>query len=347
MSAFIGSIGMPQVVAGIMVIALNAYALLGGADFGGGVWDLLATGPRREAQREHIATSLAPIWEANHVWLILVVVLLFTAFPGAFQALAIVLHIPLTIMLVGIVLRGTAFVFRSYGSRTVVQRQRWGLTFAVASVVTPIILGMIIGALVSGDVGIAAKDVDGGKATFGQVFVMPWIGIFPLVVGLMALALFAFLAAVYLAYGASDVELREDFRRRALGSAVAVFLLAGLSLLVGHHTAPSVTTGITGAAWAIPLQLLTAVAAIGAVAALWRRDYRIARAAAGAQVTCIIWGWALSQYPYVVPDTLTIDDTAAPRETLVLLLVGLAIGGLILIPSLRYLYRLFGRPTRA
>ncbi len=347
MTSFFASIGMPEIVAGIMVVALNAYALLGGADFGGGVWDLLASGPRREAQRDHIATSLAPIWEANHVWLILVVVLLFTAFPSAFQALAIVLHIPLTIMLVGIVLRGSAFVFRSYGSRSARQRRRWGLTFAIASVVTPIVLGMAIGALVSGDVGAAARALQSGGATFGQVFVAPWLAAFPVIVGLMALALFAFLAAVYLAYGTSDEGLREDFRRRALAAAVTVFVLAALSLVVGHRAAPSVATGVSGAAWAIPLHIVTAIAAVAAIAALWRRSYHAARIAAAAQVTFILWGWALSQYPYVVPNTLTIDDAAAPRVTLVLLLIGLAIGALILIPSLRYLYRLFARPTRA
>ena len=132
------AVGLPDVVAALMLVALTAYVLTGGADFGGGVWDLLASGPRKEAQRDHIATSLAPIWEANHVWLIVVVVMLFTGFPAAFSALSIVLHIPLTIMLIGIVLRGSAFVFRSYGARTKVQRHRWGAAFAVASIITPI-----------------------------------------------------------------------------------------------------------------------------------------------------------------------------------------------------------------
>jgi hypothetical protein len=117
MSAFLASIGLPEIVAALMVLALNAYVLMGGADFGGGLWDLLASGPRRDAQRALIADSIAPIWEANHVWLIVVVVVLFTGFPVAFGTLATVLHIPIALMLIGIVLRGSAFVFRSYGSR--------------------------------------------------------------------------------------------------------------------------------------------------------------------------------------------------------------------------------------
>jgi len=132
MSAFVASIGLPEIVAALMVLALNAYALMGGADFGGGLWDLLASGPRRDAQRALIADSIAPIWEANHVWLIVVVVVLFTGFPVAFATLGTVLHIPISLMLIGIVLRGSAFVFRSYGSRDRSRRKQWGLTFAIA-----------------------------------------------------------------------------------------------------------------------------------------------------------------------------------------------------------------------
>lgn len=341
MSAFFASLGLPEVIAGLMVVALNAYALTGGADFGGGVWDLLASGATRDAQREQIAASLAPVWEANHVWLIVVVVVMFTAFPLAFQEIAIVLHIPLTIMLVGIVLRGSAFVFRSYGTRTETGRARWGTTFAIASVVTPVILGVVIGALATGDVGAAARQVAAGSFSFSQVFVASWVGAFPITIGLFALALFAFLAAVYLAYGARDPDLQDVFRRRALGAAIAVFILAAAGLFVSHAEAPRVARGVAGSPWSLPLHVLTAIVAIGAMVALVRRSYGLARIAAAAQVTFILWGWALSQYPYIVPDTATIRDSAAPRPTLVLLFLGLCIGTLILFPALRYLFRLF------
>ena len=126
MTSLLGTLGLPEIIAGIMVLALNAYVLTGGADFGGGVWELLASGPRRDAQRALVAHEIGPIWEANHVWLILVVVVLFTAFPAAFATLGIVLHIPLSLMLAGIVLRGSSFVFRSYGSRDDASQRRWG-----------------------------------------------------------------------------------------------------------------------------------------------------------------------------------------------------------------------------
>jgi cytochrome d ubiquinol oxidase subunit II len=339
MSAFFASLGLPEVIAGVMVVALNAYVLMGGADYGGGLWDLLATGPRRDAQRALIADSLAPIWEANHVWLIVVVVMLFTAFPSVYATLATVLHIPLTLLLVGIVLRGSAFVIRSYGRNSESGRRRWGLAFAIASTVTPVLLGMTIGALASGNVAGAFAQI--GSASFVAVFVAPWLNAFTIAVGLFALALFAFLAAVYLAVAAKDAAVQDDFRRRALAAAFAVFLLAAAALLLARSAAPRVAQGVIGSDWALVLHLCTGAAAIVAIVALWRRTYRIARIAAAAQVSLILWGWVLAQFPFIVPPSLTIQQAAAPRVTLELLSVGLLLGAVVLIPSLRYLFRTF------
>ena len=339
MSDWLGTIGLPEVIAGVLMLALNAYVLTGGADYGGGVWDLLASGPRRAAQRELVASSIAPIWEANHVWLIVVVVMLFTAFPAAFGTLGVVMHIPLTLMLIGIVLRGSAFVFRSYGSRQRRDAHRWGLAFAIASVVTPILLGMVIGALSSGAVGQASTRV--GAASFADVFVRPWLAPFPVAVGLFALALFAFLAAVYLTIEARDPAVREDFRRRALLAAGGVCALAAIALALSTGAAPRVAAGVVTAPWSLMLHIFTGVAALTAIASLWLRRYRLARLAAGAQVSLILWGWALAQFPFVIPTTVAIRQAAAPRITLELLAVGLAGGAIILLPSLRYLFRTF------
>src|SRR4051812_12394949 len=336
------TIGLPQIIAALIIIALTAYVLTGGADFGGGLWDLLASGARRDAQRAHIAESLAPIWEANHVWLIVVVVMLFTAFPIAFSTLAIVLHIPLTLMLIGIVLRGSAFVFRSYAATDAAGRRRWGAAFAFASVLTPVFLGMIVGAIASDQVGSASRLLPSDES-FVSVFVGAWVGWFPLATGALTLSVFAFLAAVYLAYNATEPDLQEDFRLRALASAAAVFVVAAVALVASHRAAPRIAAGVTTGAFAIPLHVLTGAAAIAAIYALWRRNYRVARIAAGAQVTGILWGWALAQYPYVIPDVLTIDAAAALRATLVLLLIGLAAGAAILLPALRYLFKIFAR----
>src|SRR5687767_10332630 len=186
-------------VAACLLLALTAYVLLGGADFGGGVWDLLAGGPRRREQRALIADAIGPIWEANHVWLILVVVLLFTCFPAAFARLMTVLHIPLTLMLIGIVLRGSAFTFRTYDSHRDDVQRRWGRVFAVASAITPVLLGICIGAIAQGRVSNASTG-----AHPVNVFFLSWYTPFAFSVGLLTLALFAYLAAVYL-----TVEARE------------------------------------------------------------------------------------------------------------------------------------------
>jgi cytochrome bd ubiquinol oxidase subunit II len=340
MRELFSTFGLPELVAAIMVLALNAYVVMAGADFGGGVWDLLATGPRRENQRALIASSIGPVWEANHVWLIVVVVMLFTAFPVAFSVLGTLLHIPLTLMLMGIVMRGSAFVFRSYGSRAPATRNRWGVAFAIASLVTPVVLGMVIGAIASGKIADAVAAL-GRAGTFHEIYIKPWFGVFPLAVGVFALALFAFLAAVYLTLEARDEPLREDFRNRALGAAAAVFVSAGLALLVAQREAPRVAAGVSGAPWSMTLHLCTAAAAITAIVTLWQRAFRVARVAAVAQVSFILWGWALSQYPYILPERLTIADAAAPPITLRLLLIGLGVGSAILIPSLRYLFKTF------
>jgi len=201
-----------MVAAAVVLVALIAYTLLGGADFGGGVWDLLASGPRRDRQRSAIAHAIGPIWEANHVWLILVIVLLFTCFPAVYADLSVVLHIPLALMLIGIVLRGSAFTFRAYDPTGDQAGSRWGRIFAVASLLTPVLLGTIIGAIASGDAGRAVRaDSD---ASFRATFIAPWLTPFAVAVGMFTLALFAFLAAVYLTVATSnDVDVQADFRR--------------------------------------------------------------------------------------------------------------------------------------
>ena len=327
---------LAHLLAGILALSLNAYVLFGGADFGGGVWDLLASGPRRDRQREVISHAIGPIWEANHVWLILAIVLTFTCFPPVFARLGIVLHIPLTLMLVGIVLRGSAFTFRTYDDEHDAAQRRWGRIFASASVVTPILLGVCMGAVASGRVG---GPLEG---SFAQRFVDPWLTPFAFGVGILTLALFAFLAAVFLTLESHDAELCEDFRRKALGAGVAVFLAAGLVLVLSMGgEAPLMFEGLLGSAQAVPLHLATGASAVGVLATLWYRRYRVARILAAAQVSFIFWGWALAQYPYLLPPDFTIPSAAAPPVTLRLVAGALAVGALVLLPSLLYLFRVF------
>ena len=322
------------IIAGVMVASLVLYALLGGADYGGGVWDLFAFGPRARRQRELIAEAISPVWEANHVWLILVIVVLFTAFPPAFATIATALHIPLTLMLIGIVLRGTAFTFRTYDVQRDDVQRRWSLVFSIASIITPILLGTILGAIASGTIR-----VENGAVASG--FVNPWLAPFPLSVGFFALALFAFLAAVYLTVEAREQELQEDFRWRALLSGVIVGILALTVFILAKTGAPTVRAGISRTWWALGLHLLTAIFATSAFVALWTRRYRLARFCAAAQVTMILLGWAFAQFPNIVEPDITISSGAAPPLTLELLLGALILGAIVLFPSYFYLFRIF------
>jgi cytochrome d ubiquinol oxidase subunit II len=324
---------MSQILAVVMLVSLIFYALGAGADFGGGVWDLLATGPRAHDQRRLIEHAIGPIWEANHVWLILTVVLLFSAFPPAYAAASVALHVPLTLLLIGIILRGSAFTFRHYTSTGDDAQMAWGRVFAVASTITPIFLGVTLGAITAG-----IRFEDGVPA--GGFFA--WVCAFPFCVGLFALALFAFLAAVYLA-NECDGELREDFRRRALGAGLAVGVMALATVLTVGSGAPQFRTALTQSWWSWPLQIVTGLCAAGALAALWVRRFAAARILAAAQVALILIGWGASQRPYLIPPHFTIDNAAAPEPTLHAIFWALLIGALTLFPSLAWLYRVFKR----
>ncbi len=316
-----------------LVLALTAYALLGGADYGGGLWDLLASGPTTARQRATIAHAIGPVWEANHVWLIIAVVIVFTGFPLAFAALSIYLHVPLVLVLVGIVLRGSAFVFRAYGSDDPRHERFWGRIFAAASIATPFFLGVIVGALSEGRLP-AAPD-----GSFAAVFIRPWLTPFSLAVGAFALALFAYLAAVYLTLEAGDPETRGAFRARALLSGAAVGVLAATALLLASA---ELRAELISSSWAIPLHLFTGACAVAAFVCLWLKRDQIARLAAAAQVALILWGWALTQYPYAIRPQLTLAAAAAPPNVLVLLVEVLAAGGILLLPSLALLFWIFG-----
>src|SRR6266853_6789357 len=258
-----------------MIATLIIYALLGGADYGGGVWDMFAFGRSAPAQRALIAQAIGPVWEANHVWLIHVIVVLFTAIPPAFAAISTALHIPLTLLLIGIVLRGTTFTFRSYDVQRDDVQRRWSLVFSIASIITPVLLGITLGAIASGTIR-----VENGHVVSG--FFSSWLAPFPFAVGFFALSLFAFLAAVYLTVEASEPELQEDFRMRALIAGFAVGILALTVFILAGSGAPNVRAGISRSWWALGLHLITAVFAIAAFYALWTRKYRLARICAAA-----------------------------------------------------------------
>lgn len=323
-------------VGGVLLVALVLYALGGGADFGGGVWDLLAHGPTAERQRRLIAHAIGPIWEANHVWLVLVVVLLFVAFPPAFAALGIALHLPLTAMLIGIVLRGSAFTFRAYGGGDDASQRRWGTVFAVSSVITPIMLGVCVGAVFAGGVRLDPRT---GHPVGG--YVEPWLAPFPLAVGVFALALCSFLAATYLTVEAKERDLQRAFRARALASGIATGVLAWGCVLLARDAAPFAHAGLMERDWSPAFQVGVGACAVAALVALAIERYAWARAFAVVQVALVVAGWGFAQYPYVLHPSLTLAEAAAPREVLRPMLWTLAAGALLLLPSLAALFAVF------
>lgn len=329
-----------EVLLGAAILAgLVAYVVLAGADFGGGVWDALATGPRAPRQRAAIAEAIGPVWEANHVWLIFVIVLLFSAFPTAYAALSVALFVPFHLVLLGIILRGSAFVFRAYSRRgsEAGYATGWTRVFGVASAITPFVLGMALGAVSAGSVRF-----DGGRLLSG--YWAPWLTPLSFAVGALTVVVAAYLAAVYLTLETRG-ELREDFRRRALGTAAVGAAVAALTLGLIALEAPHLWEGLVGRASAL---IVAGVALAAASAwAVWARRYRLARAAAVGQVAALIVGWALAQYPYVLYPDVTLAGSAAPVSTQLFILWSLVPGALVLAPSLWYLFRVFKRPVEA
>jgi cytochrome d ubiquinol oxidase subunit II len=326
---------LAAVVLGLMFVGLIAYALFAGADFGAGIWDLLAGGTRRGArQRDLIEHSLGPVWEANHVWLIFVLAVLWTSFSGVFAAVASTQYIPLTLAAFGMIARGAAFAFRK-SVTTLAMRRFLGASFALSSLITPFFLGAVVGGVASGRVppGIAAGNV-----------ITSWVNPTSILGGVLAVLVCAYLAAVFLCADArreGPADLADQFRARALGTAAVTGAVGIGGLFVLRADAPLLFAGLTGRG--LPVIVLSVVAGLVAIALLVLRRYALARLASGLAVTTILCGWAVAQYPYVLPPYLTIDQAASPRITLVATLVALIVGGAILIPSLAYLYTLFQR----
>lgn len=324
----------------VMGAALVAYAVTAGADYGGGVWDLFARGARRDDVKKAVERAIAPIWEANHVWLIFLVVMMFTVFPRAFAVVATALHIPLTVALIGMVLRGAAFVMRAYGMDTKAHRAQWGVAFGLASLITPIVLGMCLAAVASGDIRVTGSVVTTG-------FFAGWTTPFAIATGFFALTLFMLSSAVYLAYDAPDVdaphanEIRAHFRKRALAMELVSFVASLLVLWRARVDAPALYHSLVSTAWAVPAQIVVFVLAVATCAALLRARFGWARLLVAAQVSVIVMGFGLSMDGHIVMPDISLDNAGTRPEVLAPLAPVLAFAALLVVPSLWFLFRLF------
>jgi cytochrome bd ubiquinol oxidase subunit II len=324
---------LPELAAVLLLIGLTGYVVLGGADFGAGLWDLTAGGAERGAPvRAMIKRAMSPVWEANHVWLIFVLVVLWTAFPEAFGSIMSTLSIPIFVAALGIVLRGGAFALKGEAA-TIGEARALGATFALSSVLVPFFLGAAAGAIAAGEVpvGNAAGDAWGS-----------WTGALPILVGLLAVATGAHLAAVFLGADsrrAGRPELVRAFRTRALGSGVVAGALSIAGLVVVNSEAPDLYDGLVSGA-GLACVLASAAAGLVTLWLEWRERFELARYTAAAAVAAIVAGWALAQEPYLLPPDLTVDQAAAPDATLTALLIAAALGMALLIPALVWLFRL-------
>jgi cytochrome d ubiquinol oxidase subunit II len=322
-------VSLADTVAALMFLGVVAYAILGGADFGSGVWDLLAGDARRGAHlRSQIDRSIGPVWEANHVWLIYILVFLWTGFPTAFASIMTTLYVPWLLVGVGIVLRGGAFAFRKL-SETVGEARIHGIVFATSSVLTPFVLGMIAGAIASGRV-----PADGpGNIWTSWTGPTSWVG------GTLAVLTVSFLAATFLAAdakrGGRDA-LAETMRTRALWSGVITGAAAIAAAIAIEIDAESLSDGLRGRGLAVVAASL--VAGVWTLFLLWRGRLALARLGAVIAVGSIVVGWGLAQYPDLLVDEVTIDAAAGARSTLIGLIVVFGFAALTAVPAMIWLF---------
>ena len=319
-------------VAAVLWLGATIYAVFGGADFGAGFWALVAGGDERgKRPRELIAWAIGPVWEANHVWLIFVLVVLWTAFSGAFAAIMSTLFIPLSLAALGIVLRGSGFAFQKVVTGPT-ERRLAEAAFAISSVLTPFFMGTVVGGIASGRV--PTGNAEGDALT-------SWLNPVSLLIGVLFVATGAYVAAVFLVSDArrfGDAQLERYFANRALGAAVAAGAVAFAGIFVLRADARYIYNGLTSEG--LPLVLASAAFGLGALVLLWRGARRGARPLAVGAVVAVIWGWGAAQYPYLLPKTLKIADGAAASETLTAVLIVFGVAVVVVLPSLGLLYTL-------
>lgn len=319
----------------LLWLSIIAYAALGGADFGGGIWDLISLGPEQDEKRQLIVRALGPVWEANNVWLVFLIVGLYTVFPVVAATLATALFIPFSLALLGVVMRGASFAFRTEFAHSVYLKATWARAFGIASAITPFLLGTCAAAVASGQI----------RAQHGAIPVAiwhAWLTPFALTIGAMGLALCATIAPVYLtveAHKARNDALAETFRRRAFIGGGFLAALGILGLALAPSEAPLLWQGLlTHATWAIAVTMLLGLVT---AATLFFRRYQFARLLVALGTGALLGTWGLAQLPYIVPPDLTVMNAASPPATLQAFLVSALIGMLVLLPSLWFLFHIF------
>lgn len=334
----VGEPRMLWVIIPFLGLSLLLYCLLAGADFGAGVLEIFMGRENRRAQREIIDRALGPVWEANHIWLILIVVILFMGFPTVYSRVSTNLHLPLTAMLLGIIARGCSFTFRHYDAVKGRSQRSYTLFFIYSSVWTPFCLGVVTGALVPGAISAAPSG-------YLEGYVWPWLSPFPLALGGFTVCLFAYLAAVYLIGESPPGPIRDRFARRAVIASAVSIAAGGAVFLAAERDGIALASRFMGS---IPA-LACVLAATASMPVLWFALFRnwgwIARILAGGQIAFILAAWFAVQFPVLVKmkggGDLTFFNAHAPAPTLFHLGAALIVGAALILPALFYLFRVF------
>lgn len=329
---------MLEVVIIFLFLSLVLYVLLGGADFGAGIVELFLRKNEMEEKRELIGKAIGPIWEANHMWLIIIVVILFMGFPDVYGQVSIFLHIPLTCLLIGIVLRGTAFTFRHYDAIKDDSQKYYNLIFKYSSLWTSFFFGVLAGALTS-------QKINPDALTFADLYVFDWLNIFCLTTGLFTVCIFGFLASVYLIGETTNEEIKKYFIRIGRILLIAMVTSGGLVFLASELTGAGLTARFIDHPFAIATIILTTISLPVLWNALRKGRVVLSRLTAGFQVMMVVLTWVVVYSPYILIYSngtgLNLYEAAAPPATISTLAWALLVGSCFILPSLFYLFKIF------
>lgn len=323
------------IVCGILLIAITLYAILGGADFGAGVWEFNTAMRSSKRERDLLYRAIGPVWEVNHVWLIFAIVLMFSAFPIAFAALSRALWIPLLLALLGIFARSVGFAFRAYAAGAVRQQALFGVIFAFASTSTPFFFGACAGAIAGG------LDVDADGKFHGH-YLTGWITPLSVFCSFYAVGLCSYISALFMtceAQADNDAELTLVWRRRALTMGVILGAFSALGLAIVANYTPNLWAGFRSSS--LPLVAISAASGLISMVCVWKARFQVAAGAAALTVACVILGWGVAQYPLIIPPAIDMQSSKGPDSVLWAMIIAIAAGAVVLIPALGWLFYLF------
>jgi len=317
------------------------YVLLGGADFGAGILELFVSGKTRSSQKKIINEAMGPVWEVNHIWLVVAVVILFNAFPKAFAQISVTFHIPLTLMLIGIIFRGCAFTFRNYDAYKDKSQKYYSMVFSVSSLLTPFSMGLVLGGILSGRVNPKADSFYAG-------FIDPWLNVFSFVLGIFICCLFTYIASIFLIGEAKKKILKRQFILRAKIAGITTIIMGGAVIVTAFFFQPKFFAKV----YADPISVSLILLAVSLVVPLWillnLRQSLFLRFFVSGQVALVFLAWCKLQYPFIlVPsrnfgfEGLSIYQAASPEMTLKILLIALVLGSIVIFPAWFYLLRVF------